>query len=117
ACCAREALLLLERLLEIAFDAGPNLCRAGADGEELRPELVDQGEMDPVLQLRERVPAVGARQRAGRGLDALVQLHRQLLACFERRRGRRRRLDPPSPLLPFPLPLPLTAAATSSFCR
>jgi hypothetical protein len=72
---AREALLELEPFLEVALDACADRAGLGAEREQLRPELVDQRQVEPVLQLGERIAAVGAGQRAG-GLDALVQLHR-----------------------------------------
>ena len=47
--------------------------RVDADVEELRPEIADDGEVDAVLDLRERVVASPATRL--RGVEALVQFH------------------------------------------
>ena len=79
---AREPRLLEELVADLGLDALANRVAVG-HVEEPRPELADEREVDPVLELRERVaPRCRTRSRPDcrrrRARDALVELHRQL---------------------------------------
>ena len=72
---ARDPRLLFEPAADLGAHLGADARLLEVAGEQLTPEFVDQAEMDPVLDLRERVGSVLGRRRGQAG-ETLVQLHR-----------------------------------------
>ncbi len=82
---ARDADLVGELRPDVRLDPLAQGDGVHARVEELRAQVSDDGEVDPVLQLRERVaPAARGRARGTCGGESLVEFHYRLLASSRR---------------------------------
>ena len=82
---AGDAGLLLEPAADVGRDPGAHRGRVGVRGEELRTELADHGEMDPVLDLVEAVAGGAVRAIRAESLLEVQGLYLRPIASRRRR--------------------------------